>query len=339
VRTTAVRGVGLRVRRSIVVTSWLLIILCLVACDHGRTVFFQPSRLSTLQHFFQASSGPAATSETTPAVSAKRVPKLDHPELRYRVLDHFEGVFFCGPDALPVGLSPDSARRRALEKFPEIQEDQDTFRVIIHHLGINEMASLSDKQKQLIYGEFNKLRGAVYLETQTDLVRFKVRLREKAGDFEVEGLIDQHGVIEVLKRERTFFMCPMCLAGDTRIATPNGSVAVKDLKEGMLVWTIDSNNHKIAMPIIETAAVPVPPLHRMIHLALKDGRQLWASPGHPTSDGRTVSQLNKDAIYDGGVVELKESVAYGDSETYDLLPGGETGFYWANGILLASTLR
>jgi hypothetical protein len=77
----------------------------------------------------------------------------------------------------------------------------------------------------------------------------------------------------------------------------------------------------------------------MIHLMLKDGRQLWASPGHPTSDGRTVIQLEKDAIYDGGAVELKESVAYGASETYDLLPAGETGFYWANGILLASTLR
>jgi hypothetical protein len=33
-----------------------------------------------------------------------------------------------------------------------------------------------------------------------------------------------------------------------------------------------------------------------------------------------------------------ERAAYGQPATYDVLPAGDTGFYWANGILLASTL-
>jgi len=31
-------------------------------------------------------------------------------------------------------------------------------------------------------------------------------------------------------------------------------------------------------------------------------------------------------------------VAYSGDRTYDLLPAGPTGFYWAGGILLSSTL-
>jgi hypothetical protein len=37
-------------------------------------------------------------------------------------------------------------------------------------------------------------------------------------------------------------------------------------------------------------------------------------------------------------VILIERLAYGGSKTYDLLPSGETGFYWANGVPLNTTL-
>ena len=78
---------------------------------------------------------------------------------------------------------------------------------------------------------------------------------------------------------------------------------------------------------------------RMIHLVMKDGRDFWASPGHPTVDGRTVGELRQTAIYDSAVVSYSEVVPYDDTNTYDLLPAGNTGFYWADGIPLASTLR
>ena len=62
-------------------------------------------------------------------------------------------------------------------------------------------------------------------------------------------------------------------------------------------------------------------------------------PGHPTVDGRTVIQLSQSASYDGSALSSTEVVPYGETSTYDLLPAGNTGFYWANGIPLASTLR
>src|SRR6266851_3459609 len=44
-----------------------------------------------------------------------------------------------------------------------------------------------------------------------------------------------------------------------------------------------------------------------------------------------------DAL-DGSTVTLWELVPYAGARTYDLLPAGPTGTYWANGILLSSTL-
>jgi hypothetical protein len=41
---------------------------------------------------------------------------------------------------------------------------------------------------------------------------------------------------------------------------------------------------------------------------------------------------------DGALVIVVEQVIYEGGATYDLLPGGPTGLYWANGILLKSTL-
>ena len=77
----------------------------------------------------------------------------------------------------------------------------------------------------------------------------------------------------------------------------------------------------------------------MIHLTLNDGRELWASPGHPTSDGRTMGTLKIGDMLDGAQIMKLERVPYGGTATYDILPSGDTGFYWANGILMGSTLK
>ena len=84
---------------------------------------------------------------------------------------------------------------------------------------------------------------------------------------------------------------------------------------------------------------PVSLQHRVVHLVLSDGRELWASPGHPTADGHTLEQLEANGKYDGSLIRSADLVSYQEHQTYDLLPAGNTGFYWANGILLASTLR
>lgn len=72
-------------------------------------------------------------------------------------------------------------------------------------------------------------------------------------------------------------------------------------------------------------------------MTLADGRAVEASPGHPTADGRRVGDLNVGDALGGSRIVRVDRVAYlGD--TWDVLPTGPTGVYWAGDILLKSTL-
>ena len=133
--------------------------------------------------------------------------------------------------------------------------------------------------------------------------------------------------------------CPICLSGSTLIDTPSGKVLVKDLQIGMFIWTIDKAGHRVSGVITKTSKVPVPLTHKMVDLILSDGREVFASPGHPTVDGRTVQDLAVGDIYNGSSVVSANLVSYHQSATYDILPDSDTGYYWANGILLGSTLK
>ncbi len=134
-------------------------------------------------------------------------------------------------------------------------------------------------------------------------------------------------------------MCPICLASNTMISTPDGNVNVKDLQVGQMVWTQNALGGKVATPLIKVSHTAVPKTHQVVDLALKDGREAWISPQHPTNDGRIIGELKPGDTFDDSVVLHADLVAYWDAATYDLLPSGETGSYWANGILVSSTLR
>jgi hypothetical protein len=116
-------------------------------------------------------------------------------------------------------------------------------------------------------------------------------------------------------------------------------VAVEDLRPGTLVWTVDAAGKRIAQPVIRLGKTIVPASHRFVHLVLEDGREVWVSPGHPAADGRAVGQLKPGDRLDGSEIRSVEREAYPSAATYDLLPAEETGLYWANGILLASSLK
>lgn len=131
---------------------------------------------------------------------------------------------------------------------------------------------------------------------------------------------------------------PICLAANTTISTPEGEINVKDLKVGMLVWTQDKSGKKVMAEVLKTSAQAVPKSHKVVNLILEDGRQVFVSPGHPTSDGREVEALKIGDMLDGSKVAVTKLVPYKEGKTYDLLPVGDTGFYWANGILMGSTL-
>jgi hypothetical protein len=83
----------------------------------------------------------------------------------------------------------------------------------------------------------------------------------------------------------------------------------------------------------------VPATHEVVRLTLDDGRVVFVSPGHPTADERYIGDLLAGDALDGASVMRVERVRYAGGATYDILPAGATGAYWANGILLGSTLR
>jgi hypothetical protein len=132
--------------------------------------------------------------------------------------------------------------------------------------------------------------------------------------------------------------CPICLAAGTLISTPAGPVRVIDLQPGMLVWTASRDGRRVAAPVVEIGNMPVPAGHLMVRMRLADGREVLASPGHRTADGRPLGTLAVGDRVDGSAITLWTLVPYAGDRTYDLLPAGPTGTYWANGILLSSTL-
>ncbi|MDE1727488.1 MAG: hypothetical protein KGH89_09560, partial [Thaumarchaeota archaeon] len=91
--------------------------------------------------------------------------------------------------------------------------------------------------------------------------------------------------------------------------------------------------------ILKTGRTMAPPGHIMVHVVLADKRELYVSPNHPTADDRLFGELLIGDDLDGSKIKSVEQVIYNGTYTYDVLPSGQTGFYWANGILVASTLK
>lgn len=133
--------------------------------------------------------------------------------------------------------------------------------------------------------------------------------------------------------------CPICLAKNTLIDTPQGQIFVQDFKKGAKVWTTDISGRRVIGVVIKTSKTSVPFDHKMVKLILQDGRMLLVSPGHPTIDGHTVGDIIVGDEYANSRVISVDRVVYNQEFTYDILPTGETGFYFANGIILDSTLH
>lgn len=134
-------------------------------------------------------------------------------------------------------------------------------------------------------------------------------------------------------------VCPICLAKNTLIDTPYGTVPVEEVEVGTDVWTVNKSGERVIGTINEIGKTHVAPDHMMVRLVLDDDRTVFVSPKHPAVNRRNVGDLSVGDLYDGGWVVSTQQVQYEDEYTYDILPSGETGFYFANGILLDSTLR
>ncbi len=257
------------------------------------------------------------------------------PQLKYLLLDHYgeSQFFYCDPDYYPIGRGDEAVK--AVEAFPAIQNDTDSFSAITARLGLH--APFSNDSMLAIYREYKKL-NAVYLVQSGDSYFYSMQLGNETQGRRVNGTITRSGAITETGSEKAFLTCPICLATGTLISTPGGDLRVEDLRPGMLVWTQDSSGARISAPLLSVSRTPVPPTHEVVHLVLSDGRELYASPGHPTTDGRKVGDLRAGDALDGSLVVRADLVPYADGYTYDILPDGDSGIYWADGIPLESTL-
>jgi hypothetical protein len=261
---------------------------------------------------------------------------LTQAQLKYRLVDQFGRLLFCDPDYYPVARADEGAL--AHQRLPEIQKDAPTFSAILAHLGIPVASSYTSDQELAIYRDW-KMLNAIRLEQVSGGFHFLAIFGTPQQASRVDGTIDQRGNVTVASQTPSGQPpCPICLARGTRIATPSGDVAVEDLEVGDLVWTLDAGV-RVAVPLVEIGSTPVPATHRVVQLRLSDGRAVDVSPGHPTADGRRVGDLRGGDGYDGAIVMSATLSPYSGGSTFDVLPAGASGTYWANGVLLGSTLR
>jgi len=260
---------------------------------------------------------------------------LSATQIKYSLIEVLGEPFYCDPDYYPVARADES--ELAQTWFDQVDKSSEEFQNILWQLDLTGSTGLTGEQVLAAYREHKRLT-AINLSPTGEGYRFEMRISEgEAGDLLV-GTIDRAGRIEIESKETSFNTCPICLDGATRIATPAGELAVRNLKAGMLVWTLDDSGARTVAPIVRTARVRVPVGHPMVHLVLEDGREVLASPGHPLADGQRLGRVLPGERLGGSEVVLAEWIEWEETYTYDILPSSETGLYWANGILLRSTL-
>jgi hypothetical protein len=290
-------------------------------------------------------SEPRGGDDETPAPDSNWAPTpiptvsggLSPSTLKYQVLALYPDLFFCDPDAYPVATA--NEEDLAQQRFPQLQKNDEEFNAILNHLGASVQATYSVADQLAIYGEHKRL-AAVAFEKSGDGYQFQLQTRDSDGHgFLVTGLISGQGEISAEQSQPAMVECPICLSAGALIDTPNGQVAVAALQVGDLVWTVDAAGARVAAPLAAVGHVPAPLGHLVVHIVLADGREVRASAGHPLADGRPLGVLRAGDTLDGARVVSADRELYGEPATYDILPAGATGLYWANGVLLGSTIR
>ena len=259
-------------------------------------------------------------------------------ELKFRVIDAVGTPLYCDPDFYPIARDG-GEQASAITEYPKIRAQADLYAAIIAHEHLPP-GDLTSAQKLLLYRAYKLLNALAFTQNGNEYA-FEVRAAAKdQGSIQlVKGTVRVDGVVTVTSRTPSGRPnCPICLAASTLIATPGGAVRVVDIQPGTVVWTATRDGHRVAAAVLQVGSILVPAGHTMVHLVMADGRELLASPGHRTSDGRPLGALAVGDSLDGSTVKLWELVPYAGDRTYDLLPAGPTGAYWANGILLSSTI-
>ncbi|HEV2035537.1 MAG TPA: hypothetical protein VGU71_15330 [Candidatus Dormibacteraeota bacterium] len=258
-------------------------------------------------------------------------------QLKFRVVDKVGTPIFCDPDFYPVARLG-GEESNAIKMYPQIQANSELYAAILAHQNL-PAGDLTDAQKLTVYRAYKQLQ-ALSLTRSGDRYTFQYHASVLDQTQLVSGTVTLDGVVTTTSMTPSGpAPCPICLAAATLIATPSGAVPVTDVRPDMLVWTASPAGTPVATRVIEVGSTPVPAGHLMVHLVLADGRELLASPGHRTADGRPLGALSIGDWLDGSTIKVWELVPYAGDRTYDILPAGPTASYWANGILLSSTLK
>jgi hypothetical protein len=262
---------------------------------------------------------------------------LSVPQLKYRVIDDVGAPLFCDRDFYPIARQDE--REIAQQRFAELERDTETFPVIVARLRL--APPYTPDQQLAIYREWKTLEALPLGSVGQGVWGFDYVARRAASVGEqVFGRAFADGKVIVLTRAAAGPPnCPICLALGTRIATPSGELAVQDLRVGDVVWTTGERGERVAAPLIAVGSMTVPLTHEVVRVVLDDGRIVYVSPGHPTADGARVGDLAAGDALGGARIASARRVRYAGGATYDILPAGATGAYWANGIPLGSTLR
>jgi hypothetical protein len=280
----------------------------------------------------------AACGAITPAPAVGT--PLTVSQLKFKVIDSVGKPVYCDRDFYPIAREG-GEQANAITQYPAIQADAEAYAAIAAHENL-PAENLTDGQKLVLYRAWKLLQALILNVAGADYsFSYRVQPASGAASYQlVAGTVRVDGVVTVSSRTPTGPPnCPICLAAATLISTPTGNVRVTEIRPGMLVWTAGADGARIAEPVLEIGSTPVPSGHLMVHLVLADGRELLASPGHRTADGRQLGSLTRGDSLDGSTIGTWALVPYSGDHTYDLLPAGETGTYWANGILLSSTLH
>jgi hypothetical protein len=282
-----------------------------------------------------AAVGVMACGAATPGTAVGSPQPID--QLKFAVMDAAGKPAFCDPDFYPIArLGGEQAN--AIARYPEIQADAEVYMAIVAHEHLPS-GQLTDPEKLIAYRDWKVLR-ALTLAQSGNQYSFSYRALKTGPSYAmVTGTVRVDGVVTITSSTSTGAPnCPICLAATTLIGTPSGEVPVTEVTPGTVVWTEAPDGRRVPARVIEVGSTPVPAGHLMVRLTLADGRALLASPGHRAADGRPLGTLAPGDELDGSTIVSWQLVPYAADRTYDLLPAGPTGTYWANGILLSSTL-
>ena len=297
-----------------------------------RTLF---GRLLLVALLVASCSSAVATPPPTPG------PPLTIAQLRYKLVDGFGPLWYCDRDFYPIAVAdePDLA----IKLFGQVQADTEAFGAILAHLGFPAGADLTADQKLAIYRAWKQLNAITLDPNGDNSYRFDYLNMPPPGATDgrrTTGTIRSDGSITIEQQVPAGQpACPICLARRTLIATPAGDIAVEAIRVGMQVWSIDPAGRRIVATVIRTGQTPVPSTHEVVRLVLDDGRVVSASAGHPLADGRKLGTIRAGDRVDGATVLSATSEPYAGGWTFDLLPDGPTGAYFADGVLLGSTLK